>query len=70
MGLVHPDLYSHHLEASGTAVTFPTPPQAITNELPVRNAFFESRELFFFSLEQMPAACRVCKHDMKGRRVA
>ena len=33
MGLVQPDLCGHHLEASGTVVSFPTPPhrQSRTN---------------------------------------
>jgi hypothetical protein len=47
MGLVPPDLYGHYQEVSGTAVTF-------TNELPARNAFFESRT---FLDDSMPAVC-------------
>ena len=46
MGIVCPDLYGHRLEASGTVVTFPTPPhkQSRTN---YRYEMLFSSHLFF-----------------------
>jgi hypothetical protein len=49
MGIVCPDLCGHRLEASGTVVTFPTPPHKQSRTNCRYEMLFSSHELF-----QMP----------------
>ena len=72
MGLVQPDLCGHYLEASGTVVSFPTPPHKQSRTNYRYEMFFSSHTDFFDSssaVREQANAGRVCKHDMKGRRV-
>jgi hypothetical protein len=44
--MVCPDLYGHRLEASGTVVTFPTPPHKQSRTNYRYEMLFSSHELF------------------------
>jgi hypothetical protein len=61
VGLVPPDLYGHRLEASGTAVTFPTPPHKQSRTNYRYEMLFSSHANFFSSAAWSkclpPAAC-------------
>ena len=63
IGLVPPDLYGHYLEASDTAVTFPTPPHKQSRTNYRHEILFSSHSNFFSPSDLTRAnACRVCKH--------